>query len=168
MPGQKRKLMTTAELAAFLGHSPHTVNRWRSLGCPARKHGRTYLYDRTAVAKWLRARNYDGKPGPKKREKAVVTGEDGQPLDPDVRFRLARAEKVELDVAKLKGEMVDRADVEEALVRLARVFRTSLLGLPARLAPVIASMDSVPKVEKRIRRELEGVLREFSRGVDGI
>ena len=160
---RRRKLMTTAEIAAFLGHEPATVRQWRAKGCPARKHGRTYLFDRTAVAKWLRARNYDGKPGPSPRPREVQLGPDGQMIDPDTRFRLARAEKVELDVAKLKGELVERVEVEDGLVARARLFRTSLLGLAARLAPVLAPMDSVAKIERRLTREFEGLLREYAR-----
>ena len=161
---RKRKMMTSRELADFLGHDPATLTQWRKKGCPARKSGNTFVFDREAVAAWLRERGYDGLPGRKSRKpKDVQLGPDGEPLDPDVRFRIRRCEKLEMEIGKLRGELVDRVEVDEQNVAKARLFRTGLLGLAARLAPVVAGMDSVAKIERRLRSEFEGLLREFAR-----
>ena len=56
------EFMTIEELAAELGRNKRTLDRWDALGIgPPRTHvGRTVLYRRTSVQKWLAAQEYQG------------------------------------------------------------------------------------------------------------
>ena len=51
------EFLTTVELAAELGRNPRTLDRWDVLGMgpPRTRVGRTVLYRRTSVQKWLAA-----------------------------------------------------------------------------------------------------------------
>ena len=51
------EFMTTEELAAELGRNKRTLDRWDALGTgpPRTRVGRTVLYRRSSVQKWLAA-----------------------------------------------------------------------------------------------------------------
>jgi excisionase family DNA binding protein len=56
------EFMTTEELAAALGRNKRTLDRWDALGIgpPRTRVGRTVLYRRSSVDKWLAAQEYQG------------------------------------------------------------------------------------------------------------
>lgn len=64
----------------------------------------------------------------------------------------ARAETREIELAKLKGDLVETAAVRAAGVEAGTVLRAALENLPDHLAPVLAEGD--PEREERIRTRL--------------
>ena len=54
------EFMTMEELAAELGRNKRTLDRWDALGIgpPRTRMGRTVLYRRTSVQKWLVAQEH--------------------------------------------------------------------------------------------------------------
>lgn len=77
------------------------------------------------------------------------------------RLELARAEEKELEVARLKGQVVLADDVEAAWLNLVSNFRARLLSLPTTLA---AQGDSLPRAELLIvaTKLVEKTLKELS------
>lgn len=69
-----------------------------------------------------------------------------------------RAESLAIDVAKKRGELVDRADLERRLFAAGRQLRDRLLAIPRRLAPVLALEGDPVRVEEEIRREIAAAL----------
>lgn len=51
----------------------------------------------------------------------------------------ALAEKAELETGKLRGELIDRSRVVEAVQELAQAERDAILSWPARAAPLLAA-----------------------------
>jgi hypothetical protein len=51
----------------------------------------------------------------------------------------ALAEKAELESAKMRGELIDRARVVEAVQELGQAERDAILAWPARAAPILAA-----------------------------
>jgi len=51
------EFLTTVELAAELGRNPRTLDRWEALGIgpPRTRVGRTVLYRRSSLEKWIAA-----------------------------------------------------------------------------------------------------------------
>jgi len=56
------EFMTIEELAAELGRNKRTLDRWDALGIgpPRTRVGRTVLYRRSSVQKWLAAQEHQG------------------------------------------------------------------------------------------------------------
>ena len=54
-------MLTTAELRAYFGISPWTVNEWRKNGCPMERiPGGRRRFNLAAVKDWLSAQDEDG------------------------------------------------------------------------------------------------------------
>lgn len=75
------------------------------------------------------------------------------------RSEAAVAEKRELELAKMKGELIDRAGAERAVAQMARMLRDSLVDiLPAALAPELAPITDPWELECALRNSIREVL----------
>lgn len=72
----------------------------------------------------------------------------------------ALAELAELELAKKRGELVDRARVESAAFAIGRMLRDAVLGLPTQLAPALVSMTDAFEVETKLRAALRQVFED--------
>ncbi len=71
----------------------------------------------------------------------------------------AQAETAEIELRKLKGELVDRAGVERAAMQTYRTVRDTLDALPARLAPELAGLAADAwAIECRLREAIRQTL----------
>ena len=70
-----------------------------------------------------------------------------------------QAELTKLALAREKGRMVPRAEVEAAAVAMARKLRDRLLAFPARLAPYV-DRAALPEIEAEIRQLVEELARD--------
>lgn len=75
----------------------------------------------------------------------------------------AMAELAELELAKARGELVERRLVESAAFGAARTLRDSLLGLPVQLAPQFAACSDAFEIETRLRDALRKLLTDASK-----
>jgi hypothetical protein len=69
----------------------------------------------------------------------------------------ALAEMAELDLAKKRDELVERASVEVMSFASGRMTRDMMLGLPTRLAPAIAAMTDAFEIEVLLRDAIRQV-----------
>lgn len=72
----------------------------------------------------------------------------------------ALAELAELELAKKRGDLVERARVESAAFAIGRMLRDAVLGLPTHLAPELATLTDAFEVEARLRAALSGVFED--------
>ena len=86
----------------------------------------------------------------------------------DVRIRkeAARAEREELIVKKLKGELVPKSASISWLIALGSAAKLAFQGLPKRLAPVIRLYDDEKEIEVFIRNEIYKIIRELEKPLD--
>lgn len=75
----------------------------------------------------------------------------------------ALAELAELDLAKRRGELVERAKVEDASFAIGRMLRDSVLGLPTQLAPELAAMTDSFEIESKLRSALRKVFEDTTK-----
>lgn len=75
----------------------------------------------------------------------------------------AEAEKAQLEVRKMRGDLVDRERVERASYEAGRLLRDMVLSVPSKVAPEVLALASPQAVEARLRDELRKVLSELSR-----
>lgn len=118
--------MSGSALAAWFGVSRQTVSDWKAAGCPFEpgKNGApTYLPSK--VWAWREAQ--------RERETA--------PLDKDaeqVRKLKAEADRVEIEVAKLRGDLVPVADFEKAIADEHDEMRAAWVSLPSKAARLVS------------------------------
>lgn len=86
-----------------------------------------------------------------------------QPLQAaKLKLTLTRAAKLELERALLAGDLVDRREVEEGLVRRVHAARGALQSLPRELAAELVGQDEIA-IEQRIAAGIDAALLELSR-----
>ncbi|MDO9227156.1 MAG: terminase small subunit [Pseudomonadota bacterium] len=75
----------------------------------------------------------------------------------------ALAELAEHELAKKRGDLVERVRVESAAYAVGRMLRDAVLGMPPQLAPQIVGMSDAFQVEQLLRTALRKVLEDHAR-----
>ena len=89
-----------------------------------------------------------------------LAGSDPKYWDKKTRREGALAELAELELAKKRGELVDRQRVEAMAFAAGRTLRDAVLGLPTQLAPVFATMTDAFQIEIKLRDALRQVFAD--------
>ncbi len=74
----------------------------------------------------------------------------------------AKREKAEIELAKLQNRIHDADDIEEVLTGMLITFRTRILALPSKVAPLIIGQKNIGVITDVLRKELKTVLIELS------
>jgi hypothetical protein len=74
-----------------------------------------------------------------------------------------RAEMLELEYRKKKGELIERDKVINMAIGIISITKTRLLAIPTKTAPLIVGIDSIKKIKTIIEKEIRFVLDELSR-----
>ena len=158
-----RVVKTQAEVAKALGVSIQAVGQWRMGGMP----GERGCYDLAEIAEW-RGRN---RKRPAKETSGGVAPET--PIAPklqywEARFRQARAELNELQLAIKRGEYLPREEIESVYAARMLTIRQGKLSQGRRLAPRL-----VGKTRAEVLKELDADNRDLrlqfaAEGIPGI
>lgn len=77
------------------------------------------------------------------------------------RHEIVKTEKTQLEVARMRGELLDFREVRKAWGDIANSVMNALLNIPGQVAPVIRGMESVEMIsgilDGEIRRALENL-----------
>lgn len=77
------------------------------------------------------------------------------------RHEVVKTQKTELEVARMRGELIDVQDVKKLWSDIAGTVTQNLIHLPSKVAPMVRMMDNVEKIADligaEIRRTLEGI-----------
>ena len=161
---QKVRTSRASDVQARFGVTRKAVQSWVARGAPCDRpgRGRATMFDLDELAAWMEREGLTGEQGV--RADLQPRGATGEPMQrAKLALTILQVERLKLGIEESRGRLVSKAEVESRNVAKARLFRTSLTGLASRLAPVLASMDSVAKVEMRLLQEFEGLLREYAR-----
>lgn len=79
------------------------------------------------------------------------------------RFLTARTEKLELDVAKKRGDLIEVEKVKLMLFEIASSTRERMESIPQALARKLSTMKEPAEIEALLRREITAALQELSR-----
>ncbi|MFK7827923.1 MAG: hypothetical protein AB8G05_27490 [Oligoflexales bacterium] len=79
----------------------------------------------------------------------------------ELRYLKSRADKIELEVALKKGELVTIKEVETEWNKMTLAFRNKMLGIPGALAPVLADIDDITEVEYTLKKAVMDALTEI-------
>lgn len=153
------KRVNRNELAEIFDVSLPTVSAWIRAGMPvveAGRKGREYVFDTGEVRKWL--------------EDRVVAATQGDMSKLSIeeirkRYETARAAKEELELARLKREVVPIDEVGKVVGAEFARCRTRLLAIPTKVRPVVdewtGSPEATAEVVQAIDREICGALAEI-------
>jgi len=141
--GPKPAKLTGPEATQYLGISRRMLSYHTTKG--NLKANADNTYDRTELDRW--AEKY------RRQSKRTAPGSDspqtvGEQKDlADLRYKLARAEREELVTAQLKGNLLEKGDVEAALSELIMTTKRAFLLLPHQAPTSLAGKDPVGQME---------------------
>jgi len=140
---------TVSALAVELGIDRRTIGKKVSDIEPTRIKGTYKYYRMSEVAR-------------------VVFGEGGSGDLNAERTRLAKAQadKTELEVKQLTGELIPAGIISDEWGDIASTIRSKLLSLPIKIARVAIAAETLKEVEEVTRSEINLVLTELSRNAD--
>jgi len=146
-----RREITQAELAEILAITTRQVRNLEAQGLPHRADKNRKLYPIPDAVDWIRKRDVE----------AAVSAMQSTEFDEAKRREMvARAEKAELEVAKIRGELIHIDDWEALYSRPLAQLRARLLALPGRIAAELP-MPAVEAVEI-IEPIVHGFMEELS------
>lgn len=100
--------------------------------------------------------------------RSVAGNKSGDPeADLDLTAERARkakeeADKLEMQNAQMRGELLARDDVTAAVVGAFARVRARLIGVPSKVAPVVVSMEAPAEAEAAIRGAVYEALKELA------
>ena len=135
-----RFLFSATDCARILGVHRRTFLDWGLE--PARKEGSKSLHDICEVVRYH-------------------LGAGGE-LRPGDRLSLAKAEQVEVENQVRQGELVELAEIQSEWKREVTSAKNLLLGIPTRIAPLIAVEENPGVCQQIVRRAITEALDELS------
>ena len=81
----------------------------------------------------------------------------------DARLLKARADKAEMEAAEMRGQLVPVDQISGAMHTAVIIMKTRLGAVPAKTAPLVAGVKSIPAVERVIRENIEEALAELAK-----
>lgn len=73
-----------------------------------------------------------------------------------------KREKIELELAAMRGTMHYSEDVERVMEDMLSNFKAKLLGLPSRAAPQLITLNEIADFQECLQKEILEVLKELS------
>ena len=134
---------TPKELAKALGVARGTVYRWIRHGCPREPDG---SFDVSHVSRW-------------RATQAAARGDSGAGATAVERWQAARAERIELEVRELRGELIRRDEVEELMANVAAAMRRDMRRLGRKLARDLVNVPDAREIQRRVNLEHDRILR---------
>lgn len=143
-------IVNQEQLSRIVGYHRKTLTMWGREGMPCvheTENGLANQYDTESVIRWLVA-----------REAAKFAGGESAK---DRHSRL-QGDKIELELAELRGQLVPAAAIEPTWAAMTVAARQTALAMPARLAPMIATMVDPDSIRLLLEEEVETMLQKLS------
>lgn len=86
-----------------------------------------------------------------------------QKEEADIRYKMARAQKIELELKELKGQLHASEDVDRITDDLILNIRAAILALPGKLAVSVTECATPAEASAVIKRSCNDVLNELSK-----
>lgn len=78
------------------------------------------------------------------------------------RHEIVKTQKTELEVARMRGQLIDVQDVRRLWGDVANTVTQNMIRLPSKLAPMLLMMDNVQQIAQIIEEEIRKVLNEVA------
>jgi len=136
------------EIAQIFGVAESTVNEWIRRGCPVLDRGGkgiAWQINTAEVSEWL-----------KKRAVEDVAG-DTLADESELKRRKLAADtaKAELELAKVKGEVVPLKQLERALANTFAEVKTNIRNVPSRVSTTLIGETSETRIKEVVLEEID-------------
>ena len=147
----KKSKITVKALAEIYGVTITTVYAWEKLKLFKKgADGQIFFVD--AVS------------GIYKHQKKLVMGKGGDDLlIQRVRAATADAERKEIELAQLRGELVSTEEIKREAFNIARETRDAIENIPSRISAILAAESNEHQVKETLKNELRQALAGLSR-----
>ena len=128
-------ILSTSQVAEILGVSKRTLTNWKRLGAKECLvgHGK---WDFKKLLDWWLENIYSS------------VDEDSPDLQAErLRYEKARADKMEIEVARMKGELLPRGDVEAALRELIITAKRAFMLIPKKAPGLLVGLSQAEQME---------------------
>jgi hypothetical protein len=171
------KLYISADAAAMMcGTTRVTMLNWRKQDNPPPYNDTINMYPLAELGVWSRTELLfkKGKGGayPNLPDMSRIPGRGVMPTlgkparvdkhDADIRLKTLQADKVEMELKQVAGELIPVSDVTHALTNMAMRVKTRLLRIPSALAPLVAGVADVYSIQQRLEDGVREALEELS------
>lgn len=147
----KGKSATRQEIADFFGVSHTTVDSWIRQGLPTVQRGsrgKAWEFNTAEVHAWLERRAKESARG----------GDNSDERELKRRKLSAETAKVELELARVRGEVVPLKQLERALSNTFAEVKTNMRSVPSRVATAIIGEESETRIKAVILKEIDQAL----------
>lgn len=104
--------------------------------------------------------------GPNAAKNTKAADASNNTMESRARWELARAEKLELENERKRGDLLSRAEVLLAVGSVSNAIREAMEALPARLAIQMSATTSPHEAEQIMADAIHNALNELSRAED--
>ena len=146
--------LTAKEVAALCGIAERTIRDWANSGTLARR-GENEYDAIAAVAKRLSELRERQSDTPVKNLQIRKLAAQTEKLEAEARL-------LELELAAKKGELIEAISVEQEWQELIARTKTRMLGIPAAIAPALASETNATEVQNLLTKEIRRALSALS------
>jgi phage terminase Nu1 subunit (DNA packaging protein) len=149
--------MGKREIAEIFGVAETTVNHWMRRGCPVMQRGGkgvAWQINTADVAEWLKRRAVEDIAGDTLADESELKR----------RKLAAETAKSELELAKVKGEVVPLKQLERALSNVFAEVKTNTRNVPSRVATSLIGETNEIRIKQVILDEIDlslAALEEF-------
>ena len=143
------RIVNQRELAETMDVSAKSISLWQREGLPIAletENGVENQYDTGAVIRWYVARE--------KAKGASETEKD--------RLNRLQGDKIELEIAEKRRELIPASEIEPAWVGMILAAREALLSIPDRIAPLLAHLDGVDAMRDLLSEQIEDALLKLA------
>ena len=144
------KNVTRQEVADLFGVSHTTVDAWIKRGMPIvtkGSKGKAWVINTASVSAWL-----------EQRAKESSGNDNADERELKRRKLAAETAKVELELARVRGEVVPLKQLERALANTFAEVKTNLRSVPSRVATAIIGEESETRIKAVILKEIDQAL----------
>lgn len=144
------EIVNKQRLQAILGKDHKTILKWQKEGLPIEKEGKrgeSTLFNTEKVIDWMVKR---------------ASATDAELERARIRSINATAEKTELEVEEMKGNLIALDEMKGMWAKVLGAFRARVLSMPSRLTPQLAAVRDPKKIEKLLKDTCYEALTELS------
>lgn len=142
--------MSVNQLSELTGKDRRTIKERLGSTKPVREDKRGQYFDTRAALNLI----FSSAGSPKGIEKQLALESLG--------LEKARREKIEIEVAKMRGDLVNIEDVAKVVERQYSIIRAQFRALPSKLAKLLSMISDPHEVFKIIQDEVNQVLTELT------
>lgn len=128
---------------------------------------KAYTAERHAKARAAKGKKVAATPAAQVVADAQISTGDSPVAEPywkiKARRETAMAAMAELELEKVRGQLIERDRVEAAAYATSRMLRDAILGIPSRISAELAALTDPFEVEMFLRRELSQVLTSMAK-----